>query len=214
MAVTIDTAATHKEFVTLNDLKSEMDMADESTDDALLVSIIEETRDFIVSYCGREFARESVTETKEGNAHLKLILDRTPIVSVTSVAFDGTTIGSTQYTIDDAKAGFLFREAGWTNTDIYGQAILPYSMGHGRRDWSVVYTAGYIMPGSTEGQVTLPADLRRAAKDLCKSWYYQRTDNPNVRRQQTGEANETKYTEGSGFPPHVLRVLDQYTRIV
>jgi hypothetical protein len=217
MAITITTPASSARLTSLEFVKAELDLTD-STQDLELRRIIDQASNFIVSYCNRPFAKETLTETLGAAGDNILMLERTPIVSVNQISFDGTTIGSTTYEIDDAKAGFLFREIGWQGTQIWRHDITLQPTHRTRKKWSVGYTAGYICHASTESDdTTLPEDIERAATDLVKSWHLSRSENPNIKSQRTGDASESLFDgtnkgEG-GIPPSVTRLLAHYRRI-
>jgi len=221
MTVTVTTPAVHKEFTTLNVVKDEM-LITGSSEDAVLVDMIRQSRDLIVRYCNREFARETIQETLDSDGTVNLMISRTPLVSITQIKDDGTTISSTLYSIDDADAGIIFRESGWTTTQLWGHNIEAFPIHQGRRDWEVTYVGGYIMPGSTEGTVTLPYDLERASIDIIKSKFYQRGDDPTIQSEKVGDASITRFPNPSlksgdpkvaGIPPLTLTILDSWKRI-
>jgi hypothetical protein len=219
MAVTVTVPAVHKEFTSLNVVKDEMNITG-SSDDAVLVQLIQESRDFIVRYCGREFARETVVETFDSRGGFNLMMSRTPVISITQITDDGSTVSSTKYSIDDADAGLVFNDNGWRNTQMYGQWIEPFPLLEGKRDWSVTYVSGYVMPGSTEAARTLPFDLERASIDIVKTKFYQRQDDPTIQSEKTGDASITRYPNPAanqgkigGIPPLTLTILDSWKRI-
>ena len=214
MTVTVTSPATHKAFTTLTAIKAELGIT-ASTDDNMLVQMILEATDYIIGYCGRTFAREAVTETFDAFGGSMAMLTITPVIAVSAVTLDGSTVSSTSYSIDDANAGFLFRETGWTTTHISASHVENVILSQGRRDWSVSYSAGYIMPGSTAGQRTLPYDLERACLDLVKQFYFRRGEDPTVKNQRTGETSETLFEDVGryGISPNVRNTLDRWRRL-
>ncbi len=216
MTVTVSSsnAATHKEFTLLAVVKDDLGVTG-SSEDGLLTGMIQQASDIIISHTGRQFARERVTETLPANDEFTMVLTRTPIVTVHAITHDGSTISSTSYAVDDSSAGILFRETRWTKTTLFANFLSPYPTDHGRRDWSVDYTAGYIMPGSSDAR-TLPHDLERACIDIVKSMYLSKSDNPNVKTQKVGDASETKFggsDSASAIPPAALKVLNYWRRM-
>lgn len=108
----------------------------------------------IEAFCNApSFARESVTETLPGFDELTIELLRRPVLSVSAVSVDSETV--TDYAIEDADAGSLYREAGWDWTaqhrfSLNGRQRWPAS-GHpapGREEplISASYVGGYILP--------------------------------------------------------------------
>ena len=218
MAITITTPASSVRLTSLEFVKAELDLVD-TTQDLELRRIIDQASSFIPSYCNRPFARETLTETLGANGDTILILDRTPIVTINQITFDGTTIGSTTFSIEDADAGFLHREVGWQDTQIWRNRITLQPIHRTRKKWSVGYTAGFICHASTQIEdPNLPEDIERAATDLVKSWHLSRSENPNIKSQRTGDASETLFdgtAQGQGgMPPSVVRLLAHYRRLI
>ncbi len=215
MALTITTEASTVKLTSLEFIKSELAIDDQDSD-LQLRRFIDQASSFIPSYTNRVFCKETVIETLGANGDAILILERTPIVSISAISFDGTTISSTTFSIEDADAGFLFRDVGWQDTQIWRSDITLRPTHRFRKKWSVSYTAGYVCHGSTQGDQNLPADIERAATDLVKSWYLSREQDSNVKRERTGDASETRFDnkESAGLPPGVMRLLAPYRRLV
>lgn len=214
MSITIQTPAVKIELTTLQIVKAELGET-ESLNNGLIIGFIQQASSLIESHTNRTFRRETITEKIGSYGSQILILERTPIVSISEIKFNGTTIGSTTYVIEDAEAGFLYREIGWTNTRIWTSHITAIPTRHTRHDWEIDYTAGYILPGSTEGASTLPKDIERACIDLSKSWFLGKDENPNVKSERTGDASETRYdvSKSFGMPPAITSILSRYVRL-
>lgn len=214
MPITVTTTAIHPELTSLIRVKDELDI-NGSTDDTVLVYAIREASDLIKSYCGREFARETVTETFVGNGMVDVTLTRTPVISISAMSYAGTTVSSTSYEIQSPNAGILRRKDDvWTNSEYTRWNVEPYRVPlGGKNDWSVTYVSGYITPGSTEGQRTLPFDVERACVDIVKSFYLRREDDPNVKHQRTGDASETRFDTVHGIPLGAEDILKRWRRI-
>ncbi len=214
MTLTITTPASSVKLTSLEIVKAELDIAD-SSEDIEIARFIDQASKFIPNYTNRVFAREVITEKIGSVGEQILMLERTPIVSVSQIRHSGTTIGSTTFDIDDADAGLLFREVGWTDTVIYTSFITPIRTRFAKKNWEIDYTAGYILHGSTEGDPNIPEDLTRAATDLVKSWYLKRDEDPGVKSERTGDASETRYdvTKSHGLPPSIANMLAPYVRL-
>lgn len=215
MTVTVTLAAPTNRLTTLARLKRELNLTSVG-DDKIIWDLIQEMSDLIVRETQRTFARERVTEKVDGEGRLRMVLERVPIVTIHNVKFNGSTVSSTSYSVDNADAGILFRDIGWTTTQLFTHDIVRIPLGHGRRLWEFDYTAGYITPGalSTAGNANLPGDIERACIDLVKMNYLRRESDPGVQSQRTGDASETRFgTAQSGLPPAITAVLRGYTRI-
>ncbi len=215
MALTITTEASTVKLTSLEFVKAELNITDQDSD-LQIRRFIDQASSFIPSYTNRVFSKETVIETLGANGDAVLILERTPIITISAISFDGTTIGSTTFSIEDANAGFLFRNVGWQGTQIWRSDITLQPTHRTRKKWSVSYTAGYVCHGSTQGDATLPADIERAATDLVKSWHLSKEQDSNVKRERTGDASETRFDnkESFGLPPGVTRLLAPYRRLV
>jgi hypothetical protein len=220
--LTVTVPASTKLLTQLSTLKRELSLEDDDSNDPYLSDLIDQATAFIESYTERVWARETVIETK-GSLHPRapwMVLERTPILSITQVALSGSTVSSTTYTIEDPDAGLVFREDGWTVTQIYDFAITRTPTNWTRKEWSFTYVGGYVTPcmGSSEGVRTLPFDVERACIDLCKWRFNQKGDfNPAVKRQRTADASEEYFGSmddgGTFMPPSVKTILDRYRKM-
>ena len=213
MPITVNTAADDQRLTTLSRVKLELGISNNDSDQ-LLNGYIKQASDLITRYTGRVFAEETVTETLPSNGDPILVLERTPISSVTQIKYDGSTVSSTEYLIQDPEAGILFKENGWTSTILYVSHITRWPTRFGKYDWSVQYVAGYKLPNSSAPD--LPEDVERACLDTVKAWYHDREENPNVVSQKTGDASETRFksADGSaGVPPVTLKMLERWRRV-
>lgn len=155
MIVVVESARA-TDFTTLAKVKAELGLTDtnESRDD-VLSRMIEDASAAIVTFCDRQFARETVTEQLQGYDRTIITLDRTPLMQVTEVRYKGVAVppasGFDQdsgWRMQDPNAGFLFRQDLFTSTQpmrtFIETEIVPQQ---GRQDWHIDYTGGYLMPG-------------------------------------------------------------------
>lgn len=174
MGVTVSTIAPSVKLTTVTRVKSELGLTSTS-DDALLSDIVDRASDAVESYCHRKFAREVVSETLPGYGGIHLQLARTPVVTVSSVTQNGSTIASTDYSIADSDKGWLYRRSGW------GWTAQTYEGLHSTWSWLdqgfpmpgqeepnfvAAYTAGYILPAEN---VTSSAISAAASDDSFNS---------------------------------------------
>ena len=217
MAITVTSAATSSKLTTLAAAKVELNITSTAYD-SRLNSLIQQASDIITRYTGRTFARQTYTETLASNGGPVLILENTPIVSISLVTDDGTTVSSTTYSIENRDAGLLFNPSGWRNTMLYVSNIEGFALGvnYGKRSWSVSYTAGYKLPGSTSASTgpTLPTDVERACLEIVKGSYLRLGADPAVKSQRTGEAWETLFDieKTQGLPPATAALLAPWVR--
>jgi len=145
MAITILTYPSSTDLTTLAELKAALQIT-VSTYDTLLSSKIRAASDAILSHCGREFARAKVEETVKGYGDTRLMLSLTPISSVVSVAQDSSPI--TDYVVENAKVGFLYRRAGWDWTAQLGWSLSGTPIpGSEEAVFAATYYGGYLLPG-------------------------------------------------------------------
>ncbi len=222
MSLTINTTAADKNLTVLATVKAELNIST-TDDDDVMTALIRQASDAIVKYTGREFARETVTELLPSFGGTKLMLTRTPVSSVIEVKYDGSTISSTKYAIDDAEAGIIFNEAGWTRTTLEAHYVERIVLSEGRRDWSFNYVGGYITPGGASttssttsstiyGERDLPRDIERACIDIVKTYFYRRESDPRIKSQRVGETSETLF-DTVDFPSATKALLDRYCRV-
>ena len=187
MSITVNTSSTNSRFTTLESVKNDLGITDPSQD-AYLDNLILEAGDFIRTFTGREFARETVTETLPKRSHNpRLMVSRTPIRNIVSIQDDGSTVASTSYEVEDSEAGIIFRENGWRDTTQYRHWISPYPSRSGRKDYKVEYEAGFAMPGSTDRD--LPYDVERAAREIVTQTFLEAGQSGNVKSEAVGEAS-------------------------
>jgi hypothetical protein len=152
---------------------------------------------------GMQFAQRTVIETLPGTGGQLLKLKFAPIVTLTSIAFDGDTVDSDTYTLIEPDAGMVYREAGWFYT------------GHAY-DYAATYTHGYNLPDMA-GADTLPHDIQQAALELCKGIWLARQRDPSVSMESVPDVYTVQYG-GQGrngapigaIPPKVQELLLPY----
>lgn len=115
---------------------------------SLLETLVTDASDAISRSCQREFARASVTQKTVGYGRNILIVDRTPLMATSEVRYRDAAINGSGYSVYDAEAGFLWRDDGWTQSEV----MTPWLTAEirpsqpGRLDWAVDYIGGYLMP--------------------------------------------------------------------
>lgn len=112
-----------------------------TTSDEELRAFIAAAQDAGERYTGRVFGRRSIVETHDGGS-AAIVLAGIPVVSVTTVVEDGTTLTAADY-VAHLTAAVLYRAAGttWDNSD--PQTVV------------VTYVAGYAQQPPTDRQGVL-----------------------------------------------------------
>lgn len=158
--LTISTRARYTDLTSLAAVKARLVATDPiavgSDIDGVLGQMIRAASGAIARHCNRTFERETYVETLPGYGSARLMLSRTPIVAVSSVSLNGDPI--TDYVVDDANAGLLYRDAGWDWTVGVQWGLdarfIPRSESP---EFSVTYTAGFFLPGDARISTTLSA---------------------------------------------------------
>jgi len=180
------------------------------SEDSKINVIIPAISQAVKTYCGTSFvdyyssAKTEYYDIRDRYTNA-IILDESPVVSVTSVSERGsqsdsyTTLitgnsdnsGKYDYIVDDIT-DTIFR------TTATGDKMFP----QGRKAVKVVYTSGYA---------ATPEDLKLACFDLVK--YYlkdERKANLSISGAQIQNPVSTSLRENIGFPDHIKRILDFY----
>jgi hypothetical protein len=153
MALSVTAVAPTRRLTTAAAVQAEL-FNGTATDTSLIETLIDEVTAAIESYCCRTFARQSYTETLPGHGSLNLRLKHAPLIAVSSVTRTSSTI--TDYEIQDRNKAWLYRQAGWDWTaQVMGGLTAWQSfpgrgapmVGQNEPQFSVAYTAGYILPG-------------------------------------------------------------------
>lgn len=129
------TDETGPELITLEALKLELGITDDSEDAALTARIARWSRMF-AEYCGRTFAFSEVAETFTFDVNevvrpgKPLVLSLYPVIDIVSVTMNGNPV---DYDIDGVN-GFLYLKIGcWAGTV------------------DVIYSGGYLLPDEAPG---------------------------------------------------------------
>ncbi len=192
------------------------------TQTTLLERLINEASDAIEHYCSRTFYRATLTEKYAGHGTRRLMVDRTPLESITSITVDGSLISPVDYSIEDAKIGTVYRELGWLWTaksalDQDSSRVRPATddklVGTEERYIEVVYIGGYVLPSGTvgTGQTRLPWDLERVAMDTVTQLFRNRGKYQNL--QTETEMLEDATWRGHAIPGPARKLLDRYRRV-
>ena len=146
--LTVNTAAESRDLTTLGAVLDAITSPDPSGHEALLETLISRASAVVERLCGRVFAREDVTETIEGSGRVELLLERTPVLSLTSVELDGAAVADV--VIENAAAGVLFAETGFRRDSFTLPTLIqPWPARSAKRSWEIRYVGGYYLPTFT-----------------------------------------------------------------
>lgn len=216
--LTVTAAASSRQLTTTTTLKTELNISG-STYDAQLSSIIDQASAAIASYCNREFAKETVSETLQGVGGHNLMVTRTPIVSVTSITFDAATVPTTDYTVNEPNAGIIYSKCGgWNDTArrCVGASRIPDAQSR-EYLYTVVYVAGYVLPSFGSGTRDLPYDIERACVEFCKAFWLRRQRDPSIASESVPGVYDVTYKDEKELgnmvmPSNVMALLVPWKR--
>jgi len=210
-------------LTTISTLETELGLTP-GAQDVVLSQIINTQSAFIESYCNRKFYYEAdIVENLRGFGTKFLHVARTPVVSISSITFDGGTVESGDYEIHNADSGSIYSLGEWTWTTCavpnLGQDPLP---GSERKLYQVTYTGGWVTPqqGVLPLVRNLPYDLEDACVMLCTWRYRWIGKDPTVKSETLMSASQTfastSATTGKdplqAMMPGVWSILQRYKR--
>jgi hypothetical protein len=198
MGVVVTTPASSHDLTTYGLVALELGLdAGDTSIASRIEPLIAEVSDEIARSCGLPFglARQTYTETLAGYGDRYLVLSQRPIVSITSITDDETLIDSDEYRIESPTSGMVYRSDGWWSSSSWG-----YS--NGEPLFTVVYVAGYILPGTGVTE-TLPPAIRRTATELVVAAFSSSGRERGVVEQRMGDLT-VKYDVGDEIPASML----------
>lgn len=189
------TADPETDLISVDDLKVELDVSDDTDDDSLERLIARLSRGF-AEYCDRSFALLDVTETfafETGECFrtgAPLILRQYPIVSVVSVKVND--VETTDYVIDKDSGRIWLNNSAWSGTV------------------EIQYSGGFDLPDNA------PSLLQSALIDAIRQRRAFSGSDPTVRSVAHGDTSISYNSESSGnssgFPEGVTQVLNGFCR--
>lgn len=198
---TVTTAASTHDLTVLDTVKQELGITGSESDD-VLARLISEQSAVAETYCRRVFAQETLADSFRVwcGTSAPLILSRRPLVSITSIVEDDTTLTASDYEID-ADAGLVWRLDGDDNR----MSWLPSKI-------VITYVAGY------ELLTTLPRDIERAVLALIKRTHFGLTRDPMAKAEEVAGIGRTEYWVGSvpgsdGIPAEAVALLAPHREV-
>ncbi len=210
-------------LTTLANARDELGLVD-SASDVRLQRMILTASAAIAENLNRELRKESTTEKVRPNDAQKIVLKKTPIVSITTITIDGAELASSGYEVDDADAGTLWRDGGWPAMSLLvegaaGGDVVPNS---DKKRISVTYVAGYVLPNDTVGTRNLPYDLEQACLLTVVSLFRARGQDRRIASEALGDASVAYRQinpaiglgEGGIIPDEAMPLLAPHRRVV
>lgn len=189
-----------------------------------LQGLITRASRLIRTHLGRQLHYQAgIVEKVRGRGGVRLMLQVTPIVSMTSLVLDdgSSLVLDADYTLDDAEAGLLYRASGWPHTGVVQPGLLWDFPVVGSEKASIVatYSGGWVCPAQS-GTRTLPDDIEHACIETCASLWRSAGMDRNVASESLGNSAvgyfgvNTAIGRGEGglLPDVVVQTLAPYRR--
>lgn len=203
---------------------AELGLTVDATVTTVLERLIRVASDAIVKHCDRplHYAAAAVEKLK-GHGQPRLVLNRTPLVSVGSIAIDGGEVDADDYSLEDTEAGFIFRESGWQNTGQVSPGISQdFLAGTEEAVVVVTFAGGYVTPYQASSLAltrTLPYDVEQACLETVTALYRRRGMDPTIASESMGDASVSYFgtntaigRRGGVIPDTALALLAPYCR--
>lgn len=185
------TPAVSQDLTILATVKAECGITG-TAEDANIEAWIDQASNACSAYCNRVFGLETVTETfrnrfnyvyRHENKAPSILLQRNPVVTITSIVQDGTSlVADVDYQLD-AKEGLLYR------LDPASDALTFWNF----NKLTVTYSGGWALLGS------LPLSIERACISHVKALRSSADRDPNIKQESIPGVLETSYWIGG--PP-------------
>lgn len=187
--LTVTTAATNSRLVETAVVRAMLGIVG-SGEDETLNQYIDRASDVISRHCKRVFGLEVVSEQfRLDTLQQELILARYPVVTLTSVVEDATTLTvSTDYEVDKAK--------GWV-TRLHNDRPCWWPIGK----VTVAYSAGYTLPAGS------PQALQQACLQLVTAQYHAKGRDPALRSGDVPGVYSATYLDIEHLPHDVRGLL-------
>jgi hypothetical protein len=211
--ITVCTSSTETQLASLGDLMVMLGVTASSSGMDLALT---QASDWAERYVDYPLRRQVYEETVASYGTQRLMLSRTPVVTVQRF-FDSTSTGeatefqSSEYRLSDPDAGFINRDQGyrWTAQELWnlGSYVKPNSELH---PWLVVYEAGFQFPetsstdakwATTTTANTLPPTIERAVLMRAAQMYQ---GSAGVQSMKVGPLGVTYHSESADSPELML----------
>ncbi len=203
-------------LTTLTVLKDELGIVSDA-ENSYLERLIQRASARLESLCGVVcFGLEEVAEHVTGHGTSRIVLARTPVVSIASIELDDIVIDSDCYRVEPDTGivhadGFL-----WVDTSRRQGVELESVQGTARPAYLVTYSAGYITPKMVEDDDTLtrtlPYDIEEAVLALAVQSYHDRGVDQRVSSEGLLDARVSYRKSSESVPSIVSEVVQTYRR--
>jgi hypothetical protein len=198
----ISVAPVTLDLTVLETVKQELGITDNNSDE-ILARVISEQSEVASSYCRRPLAQATIIDSFRmwPNTYQPLMPSRRPVVSITEIIEDGTTLLETDYEYDE-ETGFL-----WKLNSVDERIC-----------WAGGKTvATYV--GGYELLTTLPRDIERAVLILIKESWFSLARDPRARSETVEGIGRTELWVGTvpgggALPSDATALLEPYRRYV
>lgn len=202
------------------------------SDSLRLPRLIHAASDAVRGYTNRDTIHYSAAAVEKVTPPLgrpRLLLSRTPIISITSVVLaDGTTLAPTDYEVEDTNLGFLWRASGWVWPGLIRGGLLytDPDMGTERPSITVTFAGGWVTPTQAASTAwagparSLPYDLEEATIQTAVALYRRGGMDPSVASESLGDYSVAYRNPnsviglgvGGLIPDQARAALDNYVR--
>lgn len=183
-------------------------------------------------FCNRprvHYGSAIVEKARPALGRPRLVLDVTPVVSVASVVLeDGSTVDASEYFVEDADLGFLYRSVGWPYSGLMHGGLLfqDPTAGTARPTITVTYAGGWVTPAQAASTGwagparSLPEDLEEAVVQTVVALFRRGGADPNVASESLGDYSvayrspnaATGLGLGGIIPDQAATLLNPYVR--
>lgn len=177
-------------------------VSDDTGYDQFLIRLINSVSEEVEGYCCRHFEKADYVERYCGSGKHELWLNHYPVVSVLSISISEQSIEPSEYEVENDEV--LYRDDGW-----------PFT---GKKDISISYTAGYVLPKDENAEAdlpvirTLPYDLEDAVIDLVIARFNLRQEDADGKASRIQQDFNVRFEKG--IPDHIKKILDRYRRVL
>lgn len=145
-------------LITVDEVRTRL-LDGDSSEDALLKTLITAASSAMAAHVGFDMARQSYKEVLPGTGRRRLTLARAPVdPDSVVVTIDDEVQATTEWSVEDQDVGILYRRDGWTRR-------YPEIGGGSEEYIEIAYTAGWVLPDMVR---TWADDLTLAAGEWIR----------------------------------------------